>query len=144
VDGAGRVAGYGDLLEHRDAAGIWWPIDWTTGQVVQDLKSTRSVASAYATSDCTGTRYLYRSGQSLGPPRTPLWSAYEGQAPGGVWRTRADASQMTRADLLSQDDITGCISLAAANALVLRFSDAPAISGPPILPTSGPLRREVQ
>jgi hypothetical protein len=143
VDGAGRVAGYGDLLEHRDANGHWWLIDWTTGQVDQVTMKGRPVTSAYATADCTGARYYHQRGAigvslPIGPPLVPVWVEHV-----NVWRARVVASQMTVTTIQSLDDSAGCSPLANPVTLtVLRASDT-VIATLPILSTSGPLFREV-
>ena len=140
-DPSGRVAGVGHLLETKDAAGLWWLLDWTTGQAdTAAQKQAISVVSAYGAANCSGARYFYNSGiptKQIGPPRTPFWVTTE-----GAWRVRADSVQETIVSLQSADDTTGCIPMPVANALVLRATDTAIVSGPPILPTSGPLHRE--
>ena len=140
-DPAGRVAGVGHLLETKDASGSWWLLDWTSGQV--DTAAQRQavfVVSAYGTADCSGARYFYNSSfpaKQIGPPRTPFWVATE-----GAWRVRKDSVQATTVSLQSADDTTGCVPWAVSSALVLRATDTVIVSGPPVLPASGPLHRE--
>lgn len=146
VDIAGRVAGYGDTLDHRDADGHWWPIDWATGQV--DLATLRifPVLAVYEDVNCLGVKY-YRKNTGLsgarpdiGPPLVPFWIENE-----NAWRARAPGTQMVTVNIQAMMSAGGfgCMSANQPNSLVLRASGSTPAT-PPTLLTSGPLHREVR
>jgi hypothetical protein len=128
-DSTGAVVGPGTQQPtYVDAAGILWPVDYETGQVMAAFARPL----AFPTQDCSGPAYLQT------PP-----------APREAFRVAGDASWRVRPDGLKSAPFTygswrtptsGCIA-SPGSTTTFQLAAAPVVQ-PPALSVSPPLRLE--
>lgn len=146
-DPSGVVVGVGaSLVFFHSMGGNWWPISARTGQV--DVAALRDLAPVYESTDCSGPVLfavpINLGGADLTPePRQVFAVPSEGQVVGRTFHALADAAQPATKTVKSGDVADGCAAVGPSVVQVLVGTDAPRVSTPPVLFSSGPLHRVV-